>query len=346
MASNRVQAGIPTGGQFAATPRDISDIDLDEDEYTGPNRDPYLAIQGISASAVRENYEEGRGDEDGGPFLANVSDSDLNIEIAEHGRAIDRALERVQHQHEDDAWGELDGICGSVARHAIVRTESKDKLQAGLHDTPWGIQDAIDDNDGVRTFYANSVFEKVAIDVGNGAITIRDHGNLNPDPLVDGFYDPDTSDGLAEAAKLLADQGEPDEDTGDDLSDEAESQRLGWAAEDDADTQAAMSSGLSSLDAARATNVFGTLQGEPRRRLEALVENPTVETWDNSYSLIVGGKHMTTMWQAVGAVDRSFQPRVDAGRPSPRWDQAPSRETVLRALRWVADNEAATEGQD
>lgn len=89
---------------------------------------------------------------------------------------------------------------------------------------------------------------------------------------------------------------------------------------------------VASLDAARATNLFGPLDGDTRGRLEALVADPTPDSWDDAYSLVINGESMTTMWQAVLAVDPDFTASKPADGP---WPSSPSQQTVLAALRYA-----------
>ena len=61
---------------------------------------------------------------------------------------------------------------------------------------------------------------------------------------------------------------------------------------------------------ARATNMLGVpLLEQPDlcARLQAVIDQPTEETWDNAFSIILRGH--VTLWQAVIDVARAF-PRV------------------------------------
>ncbi len=86
-------------------------------------------------------------------------------------------------------------------------------------------------------------------------------------------------------------------------------------------------------------NMFGSLDTVCRRRLEAVIENPTEETWDNSYSLIVGKDGFTTLWQAWVKVDPAAPrtgPAEDfAGKRLSGWSRIPDQLTLYRALREV-----------
>ena len=86
-------------------------------------------------------------------------------------------------------------------------------------------------------------------------------------------------------------------------------------------------------------NMFGSLNAECRGRLEAVLDNPTEETWDEAYSLIVGKDGFTTLWQAWVKVDpaapRSGPADEMAGKRSRWWPSIPDQLTLYRALREV-----------
>ena len=86
-------------------------------------------------------------------------------------------------------------------------------------------------------------------------------------------------------------------------------------------------------------NLFGPLSTDCRRRLEAVLRNPTPRTWDNAYSLIVCPHKMTTLWQAWISVDDTAPrrgPCSDAkGRRIEGWEKIPDQLTLYRALRWA-----------
>ena len=88
-----------------------------------------------------------------------------------------------------------------------------------------------------------------------------------------------------------------------------------------------------------ATNIFGRLETALKCRLRALLRNPTVETWQSAFGIILDGNTQLTLWQAVLAVDSSF-PRTGrttdrAGKVLTEWERVPDRATLLRAL-WYA----------
>lgn len=85
--------------------------------------------------------------------------------------------------------------------------------------------------------------------------------------------------------------------------------------------------------------MFGSLNTECRGRLEAVLDNPTEETWDEAYSLIVGKDGFTTLWQAWVKVDpaapRSGPADDMAGKRIRGWPSIPDQLTLYRALREV-----------
>lgn len=77
-------------------------------------------------------------------------------------------------------------------------------------------------------------------------------------------------------------------------------------------------------------NLFGVLQGDVRQRLEAVLEFPCQETWEDAHSIVVSAKGMTTLWQAWIAVD-DLAPRskpLDAP-----WPRVPNQLCLYRALK-------------
>lgn len=92
----------------------------------------------------------------------------------------------------------------------------------------------------------------------------------------------------------------------------------------------------------QATNMFGALRPEARARLLRLIANPSPDTWDDAYSIILNANVGLgrTLWQAMIAVDpncpRRGQPEGKGERitPDERWQgYAPDPLTVLLAIR-------------
>jgi hypothetical protein len=97
-----------------------------------------------------------------------------------------------------------------------------------------------------------------------------------------------------------------------------------------------MTSNLTTLAARRATNLFGPLSPEIIARLDAVVANPTNETWEDAHSIILRAKGFRTLWQAVIEVDPTFPrtgPRTDAeGNQVSGWAAIPTREVIMAAI--------------
>lgn len=91
-----------------------------------------------------------------------------------------------------------------------------------------------------------------------------------------------------------------------------------------------MTGAVTALDAARATNLWGKLGPDLRRRLEAVINDPTPETWDDAHSLILNGDTWVTLWQAVLVADPSFPRSKPTDEP---WAAVPTRQTLITALR-------------
>ena len=86
-------------------------------------------------------------------------------------------------------------------------------------------------------------------------------------------------------------------------------------------------------------NVFGPLDAECRARLKAVLEDPTEETWNEAFSLIIGSDGFTTLWQAWVKVDPSAPVsgcRYDMdGKQIRGWTKIPDQLTLYRALKEV-----------
>ena len=90
-------------------------------------------------------------------------------------------------------------------------------------------------------------------------------------------------------------------------------------------------------------NMFGPLNAECRARLEAVLKDPTPDTWDDAYSLIVGADGFTTLWQAWIKVD-PFAPRTGPsydqhGTRKTGWSEIPDQFTLYRALSAVTNSQ-------
>jgi len=81
----------------------------------------------------------------------------------------------------------------------------------------------------------------------------------------------------------------------------------------------------------RCSNYFGPLVDKDlRTRLQAALDNPSQETWEDAYSIIVSGSTGMTMWQAILAVDPDFPRSKTMDGP---WPKIPDQLTLYRAIR-------------
>ena len=86
----------------------------------------------------------------------------------------------------------------------------------------------------------------------------------------------------------------------------------------------------------RLNTPFGPLAPPHRRRLKRVLVNPTQQTWDDAYTVILRherGLHLT-LWMCVLAVDPNF-PRSKPLEDS--WPQVPDQLTLARALRYARE---------
>lgn len=90
-------------------------------------------------------------------------------------------------------------------------------------------------------------------------------------------------------------------------------------------------------------NLFGNLDADCQGRLQAVIDNPTPETWDEAYSLIIGGRGFGTLWQAVLKADPTYLTSAapcEFGKtlkPSEKWSRVPSSKTIKAAIKLVAE---------
>ena len=92
------------------------------------------------------------------------------------------------------------------------------------------------------------------------------------------------------------------------------------------------------LDLAFATNFFGIIKPDIKKRLEKLIKNPNQKNWDDTYSLIINvSGHPKTLWQAVLMVDADFPRRKALDEP---WTSIPSQETLIKAIRLAVFQES------
>ncbi len=88
-----------------------------------------------------------------------------------------------------------------------------------------------------------------------------------------------------------------------------------------------------------ASNMFGALNGELRVRLNAVIRAPTVESWENAYSIVIGSDGWMTLWQAVCELDSSY---MDIGKVTDihgsvieSWRRIPDAATIIEAINYA-----------
>ena len=82
-----------------------------------------------------------------------------------------------------------------------------------------------------------------------------------------------------------------------------------------------------------ATNMFGKLKPEIKERIQAVIENPNQETWEDAHSIILNGSgRMKTLWNAIHTVRPSFCNRKPLDAP---WDEIPTSEEIIQAIKNV-----------
>ena len=83
-------------------------------------------------------------------------------------------------------------------------------------------------------------------------------------------------------------------------------------------------------------NFFGNIEPKIKERLQAVIDNPNQETWDDTHCIIISQKKgFRTLWQAVLDVDPSFQRRasMDSETYETRWERIPTSDVIKEAIR-------------
>jgi 8-oxo-dGTP pyrophosphatase MutT (NUDIX family) len=84
------------------------------------------------------------------------------------------------------------------------------------------------------------------------------------------------------------------------------------------------------------SNVWGKLPSDVRKKLIRVLKNPNNKTWSDACSLIINGKTMMTLWQAVLKVDPWFPrsgPDITDKNEERQWEKIPTRRTLVEAMR-------------
>jgi hypothetical protein len=79
------------------------------------------------------------------------------------------------------------------------------------------------------------------------------------------------------------------------------------------------------------TNVDGILNQILKARLQAVIDGPCEESWENTYNIILNKNGNITLWQAVSFVDPGYlEYKLDAV-----WGSIPLSNTILNAIRFA-----------
>jgi hypothetical protein len=86
-----------------------------------------------------------------------------------------------------------------------------------------------------------------------------------------------------------------------------------------------------------AHNMFGFLKPYMKEAIYAFLECPNNDSWNEIYGMVINKGKISTVWQAVLAVDSTFPDKLTKvafeDEDVVMWPQIPSRELVLDALR-------------
>ena len=84
------------------------------------------------------------------------------------------------------------------------------------------------------------------------------------------------------------------------------------------------------------TNMFGNLSQEVKERLQAVIDNPCEETWEEAYSIILTMRPTKTLWQAVADID----PDMRRAKPSGSlWFKIPEKGVIIKAINIAIFNQ-------
>lgn len=91
-----------------------------------------------------------------------------------------------------------------------------------------------------------------------------------------------------------------------------------------------------------ATNAFGVIKPDIKRRIEKFINNPTVAGWDDIFCIIIKGERLITIWQAVIEMDNTF-PKVGRcedmkGNVVEDWRKIPTPQQVIKAINNIVFN--------
>jgi hypothetical protein len=90
-------------------------------------------------------------------------------------------------------------------------------------------------------------------------------------------------------------------------------------------------------------NFYGRpLAPDVRARLQAVLDNPTIETWEDAHGIILRTEPKSlTLWQAWIAIDpralRHGRLTDLEGNVIEEWERIPDRFTLMRALKYATE---------
>lgn len=81
------------------------------------------------------------------------------------------------------------------------------------------------------------------------------------------------------------------------------------------------------------------LDADTKSRLRAVMLSPNQKTWNDAYTLVVGGLTGLTLWKAACYVDASFDPVVPDydHRGNLIWPRIPDQMHIARSIRFGID---------
>ena len=90
-----------------------------------------------------------------------------------------------------------------------------------------------------------------------------------------------------------------------------------------------------------ATNMRGKFSPEIKARIQALIDNPCPQTWNEAYSLIINHRvTVSTLWQAVLVINPNFCRKKDCYT---EWSEIPTREVIINAINNAVFNHGCHE---
>lgn len=82
-----------------------------------------------------------------------------------------------------------------------------------------------------------------------------------------------------------------------------------------------------------ATNLFGNIKPEIKKRLQAVIDNPCQETWEDAHGIILNASgRFRTLWQGVLLVRPNYCNSKPCDAP---WPEIPTSEEIVQAIRTV-----------